>query len=111
MFTKKAWVSKNQSTAASKAAIDCHYKESNSVYFSPMNTGITSLNAQTRADLQGLDHWRWSPAQIQDLVRRTPSLHKVNLLVHGRDAALAELLALGLLLVDTLVHDLGVLVL
>lgn len=111
MFTKKAWVSKNQSTAAWKAAIDCHYKESNSVYFSPMNTGITSLNAQTRADLQGLDHWRCQRSRCKIWYVGHPSLHKVNLLVHGRDAALAELLALGLLLVNTLVHDLGVLVL
>jgi hypothetical protein len=31
--------------------------------------------------------------------------------VHGRNATLAELVLLGLLLVDTLVHDLSVLVL
>jgi hypothetical protein len=38
-------------------------------------------------------------------------MHKDNLLVHAGGAALADLLLLGLLLVDTLVHELGVLVL
>jgi len=38
-------------------------------------------------------------------------MHRYNLLVHAGDAALADLLLLGLLLVNTLVHDLGVLVL
>ena len=38
-------------------------------------------------------------------------MHRYNLLVHAGGAALADLLLLGLLLVDTLVHELGVLVL
>ena len=38
-------------------------------------------------------------------------MHGYNLLVHAGGTALAELVALGLLLGDTLVHDLGVLVL
>jgi hypothetical protein len=38
-------------------------------------------------------------------------MHTYNLLVHAGDTALADLLLLGLLLVNTLVHDLGVLVL
>jgi len=38
-------------------------------------------------------------------------MHRYDLLVHAGGAALADLLLLGLLLVDTLVHELGVLVL